>query len=426
MSEAERSILGAILLEPQAYDEVSASGLVAEDFALDSHRLIYRAMCSLSEGSAIDCVTLTEYLDRHNELARVGDVGYISSLIDGVPDRPSVRHYIRIVREQAAQKKLAMACTQVADGILNKTMSCREAIDQITTNMLQIQTGSDEFPAKRLIEFTDLTWNNWVKLTQRDTDLIGLSTGVSSVDMSTTGIREHELWMVSGRTGDGKSILGMQAAAANCKQEIPVAVFSIELTKETLMERLWAGESEISYSNIRFPRRLPDTTKQRIKEAMLEVGKWPLFIVDESGISLSKLVAKAKLLIRREKVKLIVVDYLQLIAVSGREEKEKITKVSHALMNLAKDTGVPVIAISQLTRPRDGNENHRPTIFGLKESGTLENDAHVVILIYRPVDERKMKTGEDELIIGKQRGGMTSIEPVCLMPWLKFCERTTR
>ena len=425
MSEAERSILGAILLEPQAYDVAAASGLVAEDFSLDSHRSIYRAICHLAEESAVDCVTLSEYLDKHNELLRIGDISYISGLLDGVPDHPSVKQYVRIVREQAAKRKLIHSCESVITG-LEQSLSSREGIDQITNSILQVQSGSDEFPAKRVLEFTDKTWNNWVKLTEQGSDLVGLSTGIPSIDLSTTGIRETELWVVAGRTGDGKTNMGLQTVAANCAAEIPVGVFSLELTKETMLERIWAAEAQVDYKHVRFPRRLSDSVKQRLKQAMLDVGRWPLFVVEESGIGLSRLIAKAKLMIRREKVKLIVVDYVQLISASGRDEREKLTKISHGLMNLAKETGVPVIAISQLSRPRDGNENNRPAIFHLKESGSLENDAHVVILIYRPVDERKMKTNEDELIIGKQRGGLTSIEPVCLTPWLRFCERMTQ
>lgn len=425
MSEAERSILGAILLEPAVYDEVSASGLVPEDFSLDSHRSIYRAMCCLSEDSAIDCVTLTEYLEKHRELARVGDVGYVASLVDGVPDRPSVKQYIRIVKEQSAKRRLVQSCNAAITG-LSDGLSSREGIETLTDGILRVQSGSDEFPAKRVLEFTDQTWNDWVDLSNGNDDLIGLSTGVASVDLATTGIRNSEYWIIAGRTGDGKTNLALQAVAANCISGVPVGMFSIEMPKGPVIERLWASEARVDYRHIRFPRRLTDQIKQNLKEAMLEVGRWPLFIVEESGIPISKLVAKAKLMVRRENVKLIVVDYVQLISARGANERERVSGVSKALAGLAKDTGVPILAISQFTRPKDGNENYRPTIFNLKESGSLENDANVVILIYRPVDERKMKTNADELIIGKQRGGLTSIEPVCLMPWLRFCERDTR
>ena len=424
MSEAEKSILGAILLNSQAYDEAAAFGLVPEDFSLDSHRKIYRAMSSLAESaSAIDLVTVVNYLDQHRDLAKVGDSGYVAGLLDGVPDRPSIKHYARIVREKAARLKIVHACEATQAG-LSQEMTSGDAIEYLTDTMLQVQTGSDEAPARRVIEFTDATYSDWVKLSETDSTLVGLSTGVNALDLSTTGIRETELWVYAGRTGDGKTNLALQAAAANCREEIPVAIFSVEVAKEALLQRLWAGEGRVGFGDIRFPRRLSAETKLTIKQAMLEVGRWPLFVVEESGIQLSKLIAKAKLLIRREKVRLIVVDYVQLVATHGRDERERLTKISRGLMGLAKDTGVPVIGVSQLSRPKDGNENQRPAIFNLKESGSLENDAHVVVMIYRPVDDRKMKTNEDELIIGKQRSGVSSVEKVCFMPWLRFHERS--
>ena len=142
-----------------------------------------------------------------------------------------------------------------------------------------------------------------------------------------------------------------------------------------------------------------------MRRAMCEVGKWPLFVVEDGSLSIQKLLAKARLLIRQEKLELLIVDYVQLISAPARDEKERLTKVSNALRSLAKETGVPVVAISQLSRPKDGNQNFRPNKFALKESGTLENNSHVIILTYRPVDEYGNPTGEDELIIAKQRHG---------------------
>jgi replicative DNA helicase len=423
--DAEKSILGAILLDDKAYDEAAAAGLEAADFSLDSHRRIYQHMGALAAASRpIDLITLIEELGTHKELGAVGDFGYVSSLVDGVPDRPSIKHYIRIVKEKSAQRKLIHACNATVGGI-QEQMTSVDGMDYLTDQMLQIQTGSDEAPAKRLMEFSERTYAEWLEIANRDTDLIGLSTGVHLVDMATTGIRETELWLFGGRTGDCKTNLALQTIAENCRRDIPVGMFSIEMPKEAILHRLWAGEGQVDFNHIRFPRRLAGEVKMRIERAMVDVAKWPLHVVEESGIQLSKLVAKAKLMIRREHVKLIVVDYMQQVTTSGKDERERITKVSKALMGLAKETGVPVLALSQLARPRDGNENFRPTKFNLKESGSLENDAHVVILIYRPVDERKMKTNEDELIIEKQRNGLPSIEKVTFRPWLRFHERDT-
>lgn len=424
--DAERSILGGILLDDKAYDEAAACGLDYADFSLDSHRRIYLRMIDLATSSKpIDMVTLIEQLNQHKELKPVGDVGYLAALLEGIPDRPSIKHYIRIVKEKAAQRKLISACAATA-GSLQDQMSSAEGMEYLTDQMLQIQTGSDEAPARRVIEFSEKTYADWLTAAEGDSDLLGLPTGVAALDLATTGIRETELWLFGGRTGDGKTNLALQTIAANCSQEIPVGMFSIEMPKEALLHRLWAGEGKVDFNRVRYPRHLTPEVKMRIERAMVDVGKWPLHIVEESGIRLSKLIAKAKLLIRRQGVRLIVIDYVQLVTANGKDERERVTKVSQALMALAKDTGVPVIAISQLARPRDGNENFRPTKFNLKESGSLENDAHVIVLIYRPVDDRKMKTNEDELIIEKQRNGLPSIEKVCFMPWLRFHERENR
>jgi replicative DNA helicase len=156
--------------------------------------------------------------------------------------------------------------------------------------------------------------------------------------------------------------------------------------------------------------------RQRVQQAMCKVGKWPLFVVEDGALSIQKLLAKARLLIRQERIQLLLVDYVQLISAPAREEKERLTKVSNALRSLAKDTGVPVVAISQLSRPKDGNQNSRPNKFHLKESGSMENDSHVIILTYRPVDEFGNPTGEDELIIAKQRHGPVSNERVFFDP----------
>lgn len=423
MSEPERSILGAVLLNSELYDEAVGVGLTPDDFSLDSHKVIFRSMCALAESSsALDIVTVVNYLDSHKDLARIGDTAYVSGLLDGVPDRPSIKHYVRIVKEKAAQRKLLHACDAAKAG-LSEEMTSRDAMEYLTDQMLQVQTGSDESPARRVMEFSGEAYAEWTKLCNSTADLAGLSTGIDSVDLATTGIRAGERWVYAGRTGDGKTCLALQTIAANCRNGIPVCMFSIEMGKEALLQRLWASEARVDYNHVRFPRRLPPDTKTRIQSAMLEVAEWPLFIVEESSIPLSKLIAKAKLVIRRERAQLIVVDYVQLVSVAGKEERERITKVSHGLMALAKDSNVPIIEISQLARPKDGNENLRPTIYSLKESGSIENDADVIVMIYRPVDDRKLKTGEDELIIGKQRGGVTSVEKVAFTNFLRFKER---
>ena len=423
--DAERSILGAILLDAKAYDEAAACGLASSDLSLDSHRRIYSAMQSLAEsGHPIDTVTLPAELENRRELESVGGYAYIADLVSGVPDRPSIRSYVRIVRDKADLRKLIHSCTAVI-GAIDGGCSAQAAISDMTERLLQIQTGSDDAPAQRVISFSEQVYGEWEQIANGSDDLIGLSTSLDSLDLVTTGIRKNEFWVVGGRTGDGKTALALQIAAANCRQEIPVGFFSIEMAKSDLLQRLWSHVGKIPFQRIRYPRNLDQETRDRVQRTMCEVGKWPLFVVEDGSLSIQKLIAKARLLIRQERVQLIICDYVQLVSAVARDEKERLTKISNALRGLAKDTGVPIVAISQLSRPKDGNQNFRPNKFHLKESGSMENDSHVVILTYRPVDEYGNPTGEDELIIAKQRHGPVSNERVFFdSKTLTFYERS--
>jgi replicative DNA helicase len=410
--DAERTVLGAILLNAKAYDESAALGLVTGDFFLDSHQRIYSRMIDLAESSRpIDMITLIEELERHRDLQAIGDVAYVSSLVEGVLERPSIKSYVRILQEKVAQRKLIHTCNAVV-GRIASGMSSTNAMEDLQDSILQIQTGSDDTPAQRVISISDQVYAEWEQISKSNGELIGLSTSLDALDLVTTGIRRGELWLIGGRTGDGKTALALQIAAANCRQEIPVAFFSIEMAKADLLQRLWSHAGTIPFQLIRYPRHLDSGTRQTVQNAMCEVGKWPLFVVEDGSLSIQKLLAKSRLLIRQERVQLLIIDYVQLLSAPARDERERLTKVSNALRSLAKETGVPVVAISQLSRPKDGNQNFRPNKFHLKESGSMENDSHVIVLTYRPVDEFGNPTGEDELIIAKQRHGPVSNERV--------------
>jgi replicative DNA helicase len=410
--DAERSILGGIVLNSNAYEEAAARGLTASDFVLDSHRRIYQRMTELAESSRpIDTITLVEELERHKQLETVGGVAYVSGLMDGVPDRPSIKHYVDIVREKSRLRKLTQAC-DASIGAISDGVSSAECIGDLSERLLQIQTGSDDAPAERVLKFTDAVYSDWKRLADSTDDLIGLSTGIDSVDLVTTGIRPGETWAIGGRTGDGKTSLALQISAANCRRGVSVGYFSIEMSKSELLQRLWCHEGKINFGYIRNPRCAGPEVRMQVQHAMKTVGLWPLFVAEDSSLSLQKLVAKARLLIRQEKLGLIVVDYVQLISANAPNERERITKISSQIRALAKDSGVPIVAISQLNRPKDRNLNERPNKFSMKESGSLENDANTILLIYRPMDEFGRPTGDDEIVIAKQRSGPVSNEKV--------------
>jgi len=424
--EAERSVLGAIFLDPNAYEEATAHGLTASDFSLDSHRRIYARMVDLAESSRpIDTITLVEELERHRELESVGDVGYVSSLIDGVPDRPSIKHYVKIVREKSAQRKVIHACNASVAAI-SEGSSSQECIGDLSERLLQIQTGSDDAPAERVLKFSDAVYTEWERLANGSQDLVGLTTGIDSVDLATTGIRAGETWAIGGRTGDGKSSLALQIAAANCRRDVPVGYFSIEMSKDEILHRLWSHEGKIPFHYIRNPRIANSDVRAQARRAMATVGLWPLFVAVEGSLTVQKLVAKARLLIRQERVQLLIVDYVQQISANAPNERERITKISGQIRALAKDTGIPIIVVSQLNRPKDRNQNERPNKFSMKESGSLENDANTILLIYRPMDDLGRPNGDDEIVIAKQRHGPVGIEKVFFESrTMTFFERQT-
>jgi replicative DNA helicase len=410
--EAERSVLGSIMLDAKAIDEAASLGLVPSDFILDSHRKIFSAMQQVSESpGVIDTITLPAELSRRKELEAVGGYAYISGLLDGVPDRPSIKHYVKIVREKAAQRKVMAACNATVAAVADGSSS-QEAIGQLGETMLQIQTGSDDAPAERVLKFSDAVYSDWEKLADGSNDLIGLSTGLESLDLVTTGIRPGETWAIGGRTGEGKTSLALQIAAANCRRDVPVGYFSIEMGKEEMLQRLWSHEGKIPFGYIRNPRCTSTDIRSQVRRAMATVGSWPLFVAVDGSLSVQKLVAKARLMIRQEKLGLLVVDYVQQVIAIAPNERERITKISGQIRALAKDTGIPILAVSQLNRPLQRNANERPNKFSMKESGSLENDSHTILLIYRPSDDFGRPTGDDEIIIAKQRHGPVSNEAV--------------
>jgi replicative DNA helicase len=306
-----------------------------------------------------------------------------------------------------------MAACSATIAAIAEGSSSQEAIGQLEETTLQIQTGSDDAPAERVLKFSDAVYSDWEKLADGSDKLIGLSTGVESLNLVTTGIRPGETWAIGGRTGDGKTSLALQIAAANCRRGVSVGYFSIEMSKDELLQRLWSHEGRIPFGYIRSPRCTSAEIRSQVRRAMATVGSWPLFVaVDEGSLSVQKLVAKARLLIRQEKLGLLVVDYVQQLLAVAPNERERITKISGQIRALAKDTGVPILAVSQLNRPLQRNSNERPNKFSMKESGSLENDAHTILLIYRPTDDFDRPTGDDEIIIAKQRHGPVSNEAV--------------
>ena len=421
----ERRVLGAILEgNAQAYDIATQQGVTSTDFFSPSHRLIYSVLADMADaGEGIDLITAEAKLRDRGQLAQIGGVAYLADLISGVVFEPrSFAACAKRVRNSADLRRVIAACQATSSHAAENGARVAECLDLLNEQLLPIQMGATETPTEPIAASSD--YPEWQRLSENGQSVLGLTTGISCLDSTTTGMRAKELWIIGGRTGDGKTSLALQIAAANCKEGVPVLIFSMEMSRRELVHRLWAQESIVPFWRIRNPVHATEEEHDCVRRADEEIRRWPLWINDTSSLSIQRLCSLARIAIRQHQVRLICVDYVQLVSCVAREERERVTKVSNALRALAKTTGVPVLAISQLSRPRDGNPNARPNRFSLKESGSLENDAHVIVLTYRPTNDYDQPTGEDELIVAKQRHGPVGIETVQFKAEaLKFYER---
>jgi replicative DNA helicase len=411
--EAERSILGAILLDNLAFSQ-AAEHLKPEDLSLDSHRRIFGRMVDLAEASSpIDLIMLAEELGRHAELEAIGGAAYISSLLDGVPDRPSIEHYIRIVRDKALLRGLIHAATaaivraseqgELAEKILNDT---EEQIFQLSEKRI----GRGFMGVQEIVRES---FGSIDALLQRGQRITGLATHFDDLDSITCGLQRSDLVIVAARPSMGKTAFAMNIAEnAAIEDGKTVAVFSLEMSKEALLQRMLCSVAKVDSHRFRTGSLWQDDTR-KVQRAMEKLAQAPIFIDDTPGIAVGEMRAKARRLKQSKgALDLIVVDYLQLMSGGGKRYEnrtQEVSAISRGLKALAKELAVPVVALSQLSRaPESRGGDHRPQLSDLRESGSIEQDADIVMFIFREEiykpDDLELN-GIAELIIGKQRNG---------------------
>jgi replicative DNA helicase len=413
--EAERSILGAILLDNLAYNE-AAEHLKAEDFSLDSHRRIFTRMVDLSESSRpIDMITLVEELDRRKELEAIGDVGYISGLVDGVPDRPSIEHYIKIVRDKALLRGLIHAASAAIARASEQGDPAEEILNDAEAAIFQL---SEKRIGRGFMGVQDIVKESFGSvdaLLQRGQRITGLATHYTDLDEMTSGFQRSDLIIIAARPSMGKTAFAMNIAEnASIEDQKVVGMFSLEMSREALLLRLLCSRARVDSHKMRTGSLWRDDMT-KVVHAMEQLAQAPIFIDDTPGISLSEMRAKARRLQQAQgKLDLIIVDYLQLMSGGGRRYEnrtQEVSAISRGLKALAKELAVPVIALSQLSRaPESRGGDHRPQLSDLRESGSIEQDADVVAFIFREEvykqDDPDLQ-GKAELIIAKQRNGPT-------------------
>jgi len=411
--EAERSILGAILLDNLSYNQ-AAEHLKPEDFLLDSHRRIYSRMVDLSESShSIDLITLSEELARNGELETIGGAAYVSGLLDGVPDRPSIENYIKIVRDKSLLRALIHTATAAIARASEQSEAAEEILNDTEAQIFQLSEKRIGRGFMGVSEIVRESFGSIDALLQRGQRITGLATHFNELDGMTCGLQRADLVIIAARPSMGKTAFAMNIAEnAAIEDKKTVAVFSLEMSKEALLQRMLCSVAKVDSHRFRTGSFWQDDTR-KIQHALERLLEAPIFIDDTPGIAVSEMRAKARRLQQSQgSLDLIIVDYLQLMSGGGKRYEnrtQEVSAISRGLKALAKELHVPLVALSQLSRaPESRGGDHRPQLSDLRESGSIEQDADVVMFIFREEvykqDDPDLE-GRAELIIGKQRNG---------------------
>ena len=400
--EAERSVLGAILIENSAINRAQEI-LKEEDFYRDQHRKIFKVMNHLSDRtSAIDPVTVKEELSRSGELDSVGGPAYIASLLDGVPRSANIEYYARIVKEKAVLRSLIEAGGRIVSTAYEASQDPDDILDQSERLIFQIAQDRLREGFVPMKAIADQSLQTIERLAQHRELVTGLPTGYKVLDEYTSGLQPADLIVLAARPGMGKTSFALNIAQnIGLAEGRRVGLFSLEMTRQQLFLRMLTGLARVD--------------KERWSELIKAFGRLAaasIFIDDSAGLSVLEMRAKSRRLKMEQGLDLIVIDYMQLIRSRGRFENrnQEMSEISRSLKELAKELNVPVIAISQLSRaPEQRGERGRPQLSDLRESGAIEQDADVVLLLYReeiykPTEENR---GIATLIIAKQRNGPT-------------------
>jgi len=420
--DAERTILGAILLDNAAHAE-AAEKLAEDDFSLDSHRRIFLRMTELMNASrAVDIVTLSNELSRMKEIETVGGVAYLASLTEGLPRRPVIEEYIRIVKDKSLLRKLMLICSQAIARAADQGENALDVLGAAESQLLEVSDKGVTSGFQSLDQIVQQSFGTIDNLYKQSREVTGLATDFTQFDIMTSGLQKGELIIIAARPSMGKTALAINIAEnAAINHGATVAVFSLEMSKESLLRRMLSSQAWVDQQKLQ-KGFLGREDHDRLTTALGLLVESRLFIDDTAAISLAEMRAKARRLKQNKGLDLIVVDYLQLMSAtvpsSGKRNYEnrtqEVSAVSRGLKALAKELNVPVVALSQLSRAGvQRKDDHRPMLSDLRESGSIEQDADVVAFIHRESyynrDEEMSEAdkAKSEIIIEKQRNGPT-------------------
>ena len=424
--EAEQSVLGSMLIDKEVVPVVMEI-LKPEDFYRPDHKEIYDVIIELFDrAQPIDLITVSERLKLHGKLELVGGLEYLTNIATEVPTTANVKHYSKIVEEKALLRKLIKASSDIVDLGYNASEEVTYILDKAEQNIfdiLQKRSSQGFVPIKDVLVDT---FNKLEELYNNSGTITGIPTGFADLDFKTSGLHNSDLILVAARPAMGKTAFALNLAQnAAVHSNVPVAVFSLEMSREQLVNRMLCSEAMVD-SNRMKTGKLEDNDWQKVAKALGPLSEAPIFIDDTPGVSITEIRAKCRRLKLEHNLGLVIIDYLQLMQGSrskSENRQQEISEISRSLKILAKEINVPVITLSQLSRAPEARTDHRPILSDLRESGAIEQDADIVMFLYRddyynPETEKKNIA---EVILAKHRNGSTgTVELVWLGQYTKF------
>jgi replicative DNA helicase len=422
--DAEKTILGAILLDNAAHAE-AAEHIKPDDFSLDSHRRIFLRMSELIDmGRAVDIVTLSNELSRYKEVEAVGGVAYLASLTEGLPRRPVIEDYIRIVKDKSLLRRLMGICSAAIAKAADQSQDAIGVLDETESQLLEVSQSGLSQGLQPIDVIVRDSFGSIDNLYTHSRDITGLATGFTDFDRMTSGLQKGELIIIAARPSMGKTALAINIAEnAAVRYGSIVAIFSLEMSRESLLRRMLASQASVDQQRIQkgfFGR----AEQEKLQAALNLLVESHIFIDDSAASTIAEMRAKARRLKQNAGgLDLIMIDYLQLMSATmpgaskrGFENRvQEVSAISRGLKAMAKELQVPVIALSQLSRSNEKRDDKRPMLSDLRESGSIEQDADVVAFIHREAyynrdeDISAEDKAKSEIIIAKQRNGPTGI-----------------
>ena len=409
--EAEQAVLGAMLISKEAIAE-AAQILNSEDFYREAHRIVFEAMMELSnKNQAVDNLTVVEQLNKENNLEKVGGIAFVTALANTVPTAANVAFYAKIVREKALMRKLINTATEIAAMGYEDNKDVDTILDKSEKMILQVAANRKTGDFMPINQIVIDTFSKIETLYESKGGLTGLPTGFKDLDKLTAGLQPSDLILVAARPSMGKTAFTLNIASyVATRENKPVAFFSLEMSKEQLMQRMLCAEGLVESQRLRVGD-LDEQDWQRLINAADKFSKAPLYIDDTPGITIMELRSKARRLQQEKGLSLILIDYLQLMQGRGNRNgdnrQQEISEISRSLKSLARELNVPVIALSQLSRSVESRQIKKPMLSDLRESGSLEQDADIVMFLYRE-DYYNAETENKnitDVIVAKHRNG---------------------